>query len=153
MVLMSGFVFVGTQPTLLTCKWSDETNKNLSVELVENMLAQNRMEFDQWTVINNQIESWLEQQNNNCKWFLEKGSDNKWSDKLNWLCGCAHIMHISAQPTNLNITVPVTSSSQPVLECRNSVAQQRQIAISNAFATDVCDTEDEVITLSLSFSL
>lgn len=63
-------------------------------------------------------------------------------------------MHISIEPTNLKITVPVTSNTkrqiEPVLECRNLVAQHsEQIGASDAFATADCDTEDEVNTLTV----
>lgn len=62
-------------------------------------------------------------------------------------------MLISTKPTNLIFTVPVTSHKQrqiqPVLECRNLVAQHSgQIGASDAFATADCDTEHEVNTLS-----
>lgn len=59
------------------------------------------------------------------------------------------IMHVSAQSTNLNFTVPVTSNSiqrqtQPVLECRSS-QHSGQINSTDIVASADCDTEDEVI--------
>lgn len=70
-------------------------------------------------------------------------------------------MHISIKPTNLNFTVPVTSNTQrqtiqqPVLECRNLVAQhsteQFNGNASGTFVTSDCDTEDEVNILSIPY--
>lgn len=62
-------------------------------------------------------------------------------------------MHVSTHSTNLNFTVPVTSTTQrqiqPVLECRESVAQhsgQQHIVATtkDSIASADCDTEDEV---------
>lgn len=60
-------------------------------------------------------------------------------------------MQISIKPTNLNFTSKTQqrqTNQQPVLECRNSVAQQHQTvqignANNNAFAPSAdCDTND-----------
>lgn len=65
------------------------------------------------------------------------------------------IMHVSAQSTNLNFTVPVTSNiiqrqTQPVLECRSS-QHSGQIIGTDTVASADCDTEDEVIIIDSIF--